>query len=108
MEFEQGSITSWVNFTLEYDNRSDRDIRAFTGHMHFKDLFGRTIKRIALTSDDTVPADQVHVDTGKRFEISQFNEYDLKLSTTDFDDLTMSFEIDSIVFTDGTKLGSVE
>ena len=41
-----------MNF--EYENKTEREIRAFTGTVVFADMFDRDIYRVALTVDKTI------------------------------------------------------
>ena len=100
-----GSILDRINFTFTYENVGDLDIRAFTGTAAFFDLFGRPIKSLSLTYDESLAAGKSAVDRDKGFEPNQFIDSDQKLMTAELEDVEFRFEMKSILFADGTRIG---
>lgn len=95
-----------VALEFEYENKTEKDIRAFTGTVVFKDIFERPFLRVNLTVDNPIAAGQTMRDADKSFKTNQFDAQDQKLATTDLANLRLGFEVESVLFADGTKLGS--
>ncbi len=102
-----GTYAGRLRLEFEYGNRSGKDIRAFTGSVVFMDLFDREFLRVSLTVDDPISAGRVLSDNRKQLKISKFKEAHQKLLATKTEDLRTRFEPQSILFADGTRLGSV-
>lgn len=94
-----------VALEFEYENRTERDIRAFTGTVIFKDIFDRPFLRVNLTVDDPIGAGQTVRDSDKSLATNQFDADHQKLIATDLANLRLGFEVESILFMDGTRLG---
>ncbi len=89
--------------TLLYKNKSDKDIRAFTGYTVFKDLFDREFLRLRLSYEKTLKAGEEIRD--KRYiEINEFKDSHRKLRDTELENMKVDFELEAIILTDGTKL----
>lgn len=104
-DIRAGRFSDYLQFELRYMNKSEQDVRAFTGQAIFLDLFGREIKRLALTYDTPINASQTVVDSDKAFELNQFLDDDRALASTERENMTFVFEVDSVLFGDGTRIG---
>lgn len=102
-----GRFSDSLFFVLQYTNTSQKDIRAFTGFIVFADLFGREIKRLTLTYDKPLGRGLSIEDGDKQYAINQFIDADQKLASSTLDNLKVSFITESIIFSDGTQVGSV-
>lgn len=90
-----------------YKNKSQKDIRAFTGYTVFKDLFDREFYRARLTYEGTLKANEEKKQLDRVMEMNEFNEAHRKLMTTSLDNMKIEFVHEAILFTDGTKLGNI-
>lgn len=104
---EAGRFNDMLDLKLQYTNKSEKDIRAFTGYTSFMDIFDRVFLKVNLTVDNIIPAGKTINDNDKSLEINKFNNGHKKLVTTDMKNLKMKFTPISILFKDGSKLGSV-
>ena len=102
-----GRYSDVAHFTLRYENQGTKAIRAFTGVTVFADLFGRPQKNLNLTYDITIQPGEVVVDDGKVYDLNQFMDEDNWLATTDVESIKFTFEPVSILFTDGSQLGTI-
>ena len=102
-----GQYSDEVFFNFRFTNSSMENIRAFTGTAVFADIFARPFLRMGLTVDDPMMAKTSRDYDGFYLELNQFMEKHKKLKNSSMSDLIFSFEIESILFTDGTQLGSV-
>jgi len=96
-----------VLLEFEYSNLTEKEIRAFTGTVVFKDIFERPFLRVNLTVDDPIPPGRSTKDTDRGLKTNQFADEHQKLIATDLKDLRVDFEVESILFADGSQLGSV-
>ncbi len=96
-----------LRLEFEYSNYSEKEIRAFTGTVVFSDIFERPFHRVTLTVDDPIPARRSIRDAEKALETNQFSDEHQQLIATDLEDLTVDFEVKSILFADGTRMGTV-
>jgi hypothetical protein len=104
--WEAGRYEDNLNLEFEYKNSSEKEIRAFTGIVTLMDIFDREFLRVNLTVDNKVPAGKTIKDSDKSLKINKFNDGHEKLVSTDMKNLKMKFIPISILFSDGSKLGS--
>ncbi len=98
----------WVSLEIAFDNKSDKDIRGIKGVLKLTDIFDDKIMHINWSFDQGIPAKRSVVERGSGVDINQFMDPHMKLWNTDFDKLKSSFEINTIIFKDGTKINSPE
>ena len=98
----------WVGLELAYDNKSDKDIQGVKGVLRLTDIFGDKILNIRWSYDNGVPAKQNAVERRSGVDINQFKDDDMKLWNTDFEKLKSSFDVQTIIFKDGTKMDAPE
>lgn len=96
-----------MHFNLRFTNSGLKDIRAFTGALVFADIFSRPFLNVGLTIDDPLLAKTSQDDDGYYLELNQYMDKHNQLKNSSMADLIVSFDIESILFTDGTQLGSV-
>jgi hypothetical protein len=92
---------------FEYENKSEKDIRAFTGAVVFSDIFDRECFRVGLTVDKSIAAGKKVRENGRTLEMNQFNDAHKRLIATETENLHVRFEPESILFADGSRLGRV-
>lgn len=100
----QSNSQDSISFGCEYQNKSKKDIRAFTGVIQFNDLFGRKIKSLHITIDDPVLAGQTGTWSGS-YHYNQFIDDDVQLKNADFNDIRIVWLPNSILYIDGTSVG---
>ena len=100
--FSDGRIED--NITLEFLFQSSlaKDVRAFTGVVVFQDLFERDIMRVNLTVEDGLTAGGAATWEGA-IDYNQFMDSHQRLRTVDQADLITKFELQAVIFTDGTR-----
>jgi hypothetical protein len=98
-----------LGLEMSYTNNADKEIRAFTGIVYFKDVFDREILKIGLTVDSyKIKPGQAVIDKGKSIELNKFDSNHSKLKGTSIENLHVSFEVTAIIFADGSKLGEIK
>ncbi|MGE3960213.1 MAG: hypothetical protein AB7F65_00860 [Dehalococcoidia bacterium] len=104
---DAGRYSDYVIVDFEHRNVSDRTIRAVTGVAVFKDLFGREIRTVRLTYDDSIEPGSTASDTGRALELNQFMESDNQLKSKTIDQLIFEFDVTAILWENGDLLGEV-
>jgi len=102
-----GRFGQEVLFSFTLRNLSPRDIRAFTFKAKFADLFDRPLTSINISYDDPLLHGSVFI--WRRIWTSDLSlEGHKRLLDAELDDLKFEFQIQAILFTDGTRLGQAE
>lgn len=92
-----------ITFDLTFKNTTDKDVRGFKGTAIFNNLFGDNIKKLTVSYDEGVSANSEKYWEGM-IEVNQFIDKDIELRDIDFMNLNFEFEMDMIIFSDGTTL----
>jgi hypothetical protein len=99
-----GRYSAYVSIGCAYQNKSSKDIRAFTGEIAFTDLFGKEIFSSNVTISDPVKAGA----TGQWEESIEFNQFvdsHRRLRDTELKDMKIVWSPRSIIFADGSVIG---
>jgi len=105
-DWESGRYEDNLRLEFQYKNSSGKDIRAFTGFVTFMDIFEREFLNVNLTVDTLIPSGKSLNDSDKSLKINNFSDVHKKLVATDMENLKTKFTPVSILFKDGTKLGT--
>lgn len=82
-----------------------KPVRGVEGVVHINDMFGKPIMRIAFDITGTAVPSRRKVDfTGLGVEVNEFMSDHMKLFNAPFSELTVNYEVQQIVFTDGSTL----
>ncbi|WP_452603160.1 hypothetical protein [Pontimicrobium sp. MEBiC06410] len=101
--FEKYDYQEYLTYSLAFENKTEKDIRAFKGSISIQDLFDTEIKSINLTIDDPIKAGETFKGTYTS-DYNQFRDEDTRLKSKDMDDLKVVWTPEKIIFTDGTTL----
>ena len=101
--YEEYDYQEYLTYSLAFENKTDKDIRAFKGSISIQDLFETEIKSINLTIDDPIVAGETFKGTYTT-EYNQFRDEDIRLKGKDMDDLKVVWTPEKIIFTDGSTL----
>lgn len=101
--FEKYDYQEYLTYSLAFENKTEKDIRAFKGSISIQDLFDTEIKSINLTIDDPIKAGETFKGTYTS-DYNQFRAEDTRLKSKDMDDLKVVWTPEKIIFTDGTTL----
>lgn len=94
----------FVYLHVAYENKTDKDIQGVKGVLHINDIFGDKIVNVRWSYDRGVAANKRAVETGSGLDLNRFTDSHMKLWNTDFDKIKSSFEVQTIIFKDGTKI----
>lgn len=104
----EANYSEHLGMEFTYTNNSQKTIKAFTGVMHFKDVFDREILPVNMTVDDfTIKPGQTITDKSKSLELNKYNDAHNRLKTINLDSLKLDFEVTAILFADGTRIGKI-
>ncbi|HZJ99933.1 MAG TPA: hypothetical protein VFC79_08005 [Tissierellaceae bacterium] len=94
-----------IQMVIEIENNSDKVIKGIQGSIDFRDMFDVSILEIGcdLTGNEVGPGEKFTEDQ-MVFEINEFIDSHLKIYVTDFSDLIINYEINQVLFTDGTSM----
>jgi tetratricopeptide (TPR) repeat protein len=98
-------FSNYVDFVFDVTNNCDKSIQGIEGRITFYDLFGKEI--LSSGCDFTghiIEPGETYTESDLSLECNQFMDSHTKLYNTDYNDLKYSYEITSIVFTDGTTI----
>jgi len=101
--FSKYNYQEYITYSIAFENKSDRDIRALKGVLTINDLFDTKIKGISLTIDDPIKAGTTYKDSYTT-DYNQFKSEDSTLKSKDLDDLKIVWTPEKIIFSDGTTL----
>jgi hypothetical protein len=105
--FEKGFVKhdyqEYITYEFVIENKTDKDIRAFTGEFVMNDLFDEKIKTIGFTFDDGVKANSV-INYSASSDYNQFTDSDVKLKSKKMNQLKVSWVPSKILFSDDTIL----
>lgn len=92
----------YVGFSVE--NKTQKDISGISGMASFYDVFGQLIKKIPCNLvKDGVKAGETVV-FNMAYNCNLYMEDEIALVSTKFEKLTMKFEINHVVYDDGTEV----
>lgn len=101
--FYKVNYQDYITYKFAFENKSQKDITAFTGQLMFTDLFDKEIKKINLTYDDGVKAGSI-VNYDATTEYNQFMDGDQLLKSKSLDKIKLVWTPEKILFADGSKL----
>jgi hypothetical protein len=99
-----GSFQDYITLKCVYENKSDKDIRAFRGRVQFTDLFGKQIYMTSVTISEPIKAGQKATWSGA-MEYNQFISEEQSLRNAKMENMKIVWLPDSVLFADGTSLG---
>lgn len=101
--YEEYDYKDYLTYSFAFENKTDKDIRAFKGSISINDLFDSEIKTINLTIDDPIMAGEIFKGTYTS-DYNQFRDEDSRLKNKDMADLKVVWTPEKIIFADGTTL----
>lgn len=106
-DWKAGRYEKLILLEFEYENKTEKEIRAFTGVTVFMDVFDRPFLRVNLTVDDRIPPGKMIRDKERSIKMNEFSTGHKELLGKEMDNIKFRFEPRSILFSDGTRLGEV-
>ncbi|GLB52442.1 hypothetical protein NBRC110019_14820 [Neptunitalea chrysea] len=101
--YEEYDYDKYLTYSLVFENKTDKEIRAFKGSLAINDLFDAEIKTINLTIDEPIKAGETYKGTYTT-DYNQFRDEDKRLKNKDMKDLNVVWTPEKIIFADGTTL----
>lgn len=101
--YEKLTFEEFLTYDFSFENKTNKDIRAFKGILLINDLFDERITSIKLTFDDTIKANET-INEVLTTDYNEFRSQDIQLKNKDMDDLKTVWVPEKILFTDGTTL----
>lgn len=98
----------FVGLHIAYENKTDKDMVGVKGVLRITDIFGDKILNIRWSYDEGIPANSTRVERGSGLRVNQFMDEHMKLWNSDFEKLKATFEVQTVIFKDGTKVDAPE
>ena len=93
----------YITYKFAFENKTDKEITAFTGQLIFTDLFDKEIKSLNLTYDDGVAANSIK-NYSATTDYNQFMDEDQLLKSKNLKQIKLVWKPEKILFADGTTL----
>lgn len=103
-DFMLGEYEDGINIDFVFENKGQKDIRAFKGVAKFKDLFGEEIHSSNISYDETLKAGTKKNWSGS-LKFNQFIASQVKLRDTDLSNMKFEWIPKAVIFTDGSTIG---
>jgi hypothetical protein len=105
--FDKGYVKvnyeDFLTYKFAFENKTEKEIRAFKGTITFNDLFDTEIKSISITYDKPIKAKE-----GRNYEAStdynQYRDSDKLLKNKELKDIKVLWRPEKILFSDGTTI----
>jgi hypothetical protein len=94
----------FVALEIAYRNKTDKDIQGVKGVLKLTDIYGDAIIDIPWSYDGGISAQQAAVEHDTGAFIDKSIEPQVKLWNTDFEKIIPTFEVNAIIFKDGTSM----
>lgn len=103
--FDEGAYEDSIWWDTTYTAVGlEKSARAVKGTLVFADLFGEPKFRVNVTVDEEISAGGVLQTNGVGIDYNQFKASHKWLRSTDLEDMTIWYEVDSILYADGTRV----
>ena len=104
VDLDEWRYSPFVELICKIKNRTDKAIKGVQGELVVNDMFGEEITTINWDiTGESIPANGSITQDGYGLEINQYMDDDMKLYTTDYDDLKFDYKVKQIVYEDGTN-----
>jgi len=101
-DYSRGDGGDRIDFKLTFKSNLDKDIRAIRGALVFSDLFEAEIMRVTLTDETGIPA-RGTAEWAGGIGYNQFLPPHQRLLGIAPHDMSVAFEAESIIYSDGTR-----
>tara|TARA_B100001094_G_C18181018_1_gene800902 strand:- start:1698 stop:2486 length:789 start_codon:yes stop_codon:yes gene_type:complete len=98
-----GQMPDSLDLSCSFKNEFPRTIRAFKGSVRFSDLFHHHILSMGVTIE-LIISPMKSVDWTGTTSYNQFIDSHVRLGSINLNDLNYELELESVVFTDGTRI----
>ena len=99
-----GRFDDYITIKCAYENKSDKDIRAFRGQVQFTDLFGKEIYTTNMTVSDPIKAREKSTWSGE-IKYNQFVSAQQSLRNAELADMKVVWLPQAVLFVDGSSIG---
>lgn len=101
--FAEGDFQDQIGMSLNFINKTEKDIRGVQGIVTFYDMFDNKIKSNRITYDEGISANSAKVwEAGLPY--NQFMEEDIKLKDIKLENLKIVWEVTDIVYSENTDI----
>ena len=102
----QWRFSSYSTFHISITNNTEKDIKGIQGVLDVQDMFGVSIMKSQCDlTGNVIKAHATIINKDLSLEINEFMDTHTKVYSADYDDLKFVYEVQQIMFTDGTTKG---
>lgn len=101
--FTKYDYQDYNTYKFIFENKTDKNIKAFTGQIFFTDLFDKEISNLSLTYDDGIKAKSTKK-WNAQTDYNQFKDEHVSLKNKDIEDLKVNWVPKKIIFSDNSTL----
>ena len=101
--FRLAQMPDTLSFDCSFKNEFPKTIRAFMGAIRFSDLFHHHIMTMQVTIELNISPMKSKTWSGSS-SYNQFIDSHVRLGSIDLKDLNYELELESVVFTDGSRI----
>jgi hypothetical protein len=101
--YSEYDYQEYITYKFAFENKTDKEITAFTGQIMFTDLFDKEIKSLNLTYDDGVAASSIK-NYSATTDYNQFMNEDQLLKSKNLKQIKLVWKPEKILFADGSTL----
>lgn len=91
-----------IQFSIDITNATGKDVKAFTGAIHFRDVFDRDIMPANFTNSDGIPAGKT-LNWKGAIRFNPYIDTNVALRDAKLEDTSVVFIPDQVIYADGTK-----
>jgi hypothetical protein len=103
--FTASDFENKITFTFLLTNNTQKDVAGVKGNIVFRDIFGDEITKVNYSYDGGIKANATVTDA-RTVDYNQFISSDEKLRSTPLDKLKYDWQVQTIIYADGSKEGS--
>ena len=101
--YQKADYDDYIVYSMAFENKSGKDIKAVKGTLLITDLFDKEIKKINIVFDDGVKANDTYK-TSYTTDYNQFMDEDQSLRSKTMKEIKFVWTPEKILFEDGTTL----
>ncbi|MDD3488113.1 MAG: hypothetical protein PHH35_02055 [Candidatus Pacebacteria bacterium] len=102
-DYMSGDYQDKITMDLKFTNKTDKNIRGVQGVLTFYDIFDNKIKAVNVGYDQVISANGSNTWLNVGTDYNQFIDKDVKLKNTELQNLQYKWEVNTIIYEDGSK-----
>lgn len=103
-DYDNWIFGNYAHFDFLLENNTDKEIKGVEGKLTIKDMFGKKIRTLRCDFTGLVidPNGSLLFADELSYDCNEYNDNDMKIFSTAFEDLQFDYKVTQVVFSDGT------